>query len=139
MEENNSSKHPFPDSMVASFKEIMKGVGFNIDNVTSESISKVFDNDKLYDKMVELMNMRRSIIDTQMKAVNTMFLYHHFGGDMFVVNHKLLGKSIIVKIESYDLKKGKVVFHLDKNPNKRYTMSKSSFENIIVKRIKSIE
>lgn len=137
--ENNLGKFPFSNETVEAFKSVMEGVGLPLKDATIETISKAFDDDKLYDKMIKLLNMRKDIIDTQLKVVNAMFLYHHFGSDTFVVSNRIIGKDVIVKIESYNQSKNEVVLYDEKNRSRRFSIARSSFEDIIVKRIETIK
>lgn len=144
MQSENNNKNlktfPFSKQMIESFAGIMKGLGFPIESITEEVFSKAFSDNKLYDKMIELLNMRKEIVETQLEAVKAMFLYHHFGGDTFIVNHRIIGKNIEVKIEGYDTEKNQVViFAENSRASKRYSISRSDFEDIIVKRVETIK
>lgn len=138
-EVNNLGKFPFSNETVEAFKSVMEGLGPPLKDATVETISKAFNDDKLYDKMIELLNMKKEIIDTQLKVVNAMFLYHHFGSDTFIVSNRIIGRDVVVKIESYNQSKDEVVLSDEKNRSRRFSIPKSSFEDIIVKRIETIK
>lgn len=135
----NSKEFPFSKLMMESFADIMRGAGFTIENVNQELLSKAFKDDKLYNKIVEVLNMRKEIIETQLNAVKAMFLYHHFGGDTFIVSHRVIGKDVEAKIKSYDTDKNKVTIFVKNSRMKDYSMSVDDFKNIVVKRVDTIK
>lgn len=92
----------FDDDTIDTFKESMRLVGVDMSKMDRDKVNKMFDNFAVYEKVVNILENKRDIIDGYIKYAKTMLMLRNFGDGRFTV--MINGKKW--KVFVCDYKKG---------------------------------